>query len=131
MTDLLSQSQRRTSRTWLYLAIAGCVLVALALAVTCLVIVDKERFGSLVGPAFLPVITGGLFVGAAMLIVGAWNLPVRRTWRGFVLFFWAAVALTSPLFGLLFLLPWGLLVITLPLVGWILLTIPRAGVSNG
>jgi len=108
------------SRRGLALATAGVVLVALALVVVLLVIADKPHFGWLVGTWFLPVITGGLFVGAILVAIGAWNLPVRRTWRGVVLFVWALVALTSPLFGLMFLLPWGLLALTLPLVVWIL-----------
>lgn len=107
-------------RRWLGLATAGVVLVTLALAVVLLVLADKPHFGWMVGTWFLPMLTGGLFVGAILLLIGAWKLPARTTWRGIVLFAWALVALTSPLFGLMFLLPWGLLALSLPLVAWIL-----------
>ena len=125
MTDLTSQSRPNVRRGWLVLAIVGCLLAALAMIVVALVIIDKPHFGSLVGPAFLPVITSGLFVGAIMLAIATWNLPVRRNWRGIVLFAWALVALTSPLFGLMFLLPWGALALTLPVVVGILFNLYR------
>ena len=110
---------------WPLVATVGVILVVLALAVVCLVIVDKPHFGGLVGSSFLPIITGGIFLGAILLAVATWNLPIRKTWRGAVLFIWALVALTSPLFGYLFLLPWAVLVVTLPVVAWILFGLHR------
>lgn len=112
-------------RGWLALAMAGCALVAIALAVVFFVIVDKKHFGWLVGPLFLPVMTSGIYAGALMLLIGTWKLPVRRDWRGIVLFAWAAIALASPLFGIMFLLPWGALVVMLPVVLWILYSLYR------
>ena len=103
-------------RTWLFVAITGCAMVVLALVVVALVVADKPHFGWLVGTWFLQVITSGVMVGALVLLIAAWMLPIRKTWRGYVLMAWALVALTSPAFGLLFLLPWGVLVLMLPLV---------------
>lgn len=126
MTESIPQ-KLATPRKWLYVAMAGCALVVLTLIVVALVIVDKPRFGGLVGHSFLQVITSGIFAGAGLLLVGTWNLPRRRSWRSLVLFAWAIVALTSPLFGLLFLLPWGVLALTLPLVIFIFVTLFRGG----
>lgn len=126
MTDLVSHPRQGVHRGWLALAIAGCFLVVLTLAVVCLVLVDKPHFGWLVGSMFLPIITSGIFAGAIMLVLATWNLPVRRNWRGMVLFGWALVALTSPLFGFLFLVPWAVLVLALPVVVWILHALFRA-----
>jgi hypothetical protein len=106
-------------RRWLVLASIGVALVAVALVVVVLVIADKAHFGGLVGPAFLPILTGGIFAGAILVLIGAWKLPVPMKWR-VVLIVWALVALTSPLFGFLFLLPFGVLAFFLPAVAWIL-----------
>jgi MFS family permease len=108
-------------RRWLLAATIGCALVVLAMLVSALVLFDKPHFGSLVGTWFLPIITSGVFVGAAILLVAAWNLPERKTWRGIVLMIWALIALTSPAFGFLFLGPWTLLALSLPVVIWILI----------
>ena len=113
---LPDDARPRAHRNWLYVAIAGCALIVLAMLVVALVLVDKPHFGWLVGSAFLGTITAGVFVGAILLALATWNLPARKTWRGAVLFTWSAIALTSPLFGFLFLLPWGVLVLTLPVV---------------
>lgn len=126
MTDSLSQPRASMRRLWPVLAATGLALVLIALAVVCLVIADKPHFGNLVGPRFLPIITSGIFVGAFLLGLATWNLPVRRTWKGIVLFVWALIALTSPLFGFLFLLPWSVLVLSLPLVAWIVIGLFRA-----
>jgi hypothetical protein len=94
----------------------GCGLVVFAMAITALVVVDKPRFGWLVGTMFLPWITSGVMVGAVLLLVGAWNLPERKRWQGVTLLIWGLIALTSPAFGIMFLLPWGFLVLMLPFV---------------
>jgi uncharacterized membrane protein YiaA len=106
----------RTGRGWLIAAAVGCALVVIPMAVVALVIADKPHFGGLVGTWFVQVISSGVIAGALLVLVGAWNLPQRRSWRGIVLLAWGLVALTSPLFGFLFLLPWGIMVLTLPLV---------------
>jgi hypothetical protein len=126
MTDLASQPAGSVRRGWLILAATGVALVTIALAAIALVMLDKPHFGNLVGPSFLPAITIGIFVGAILLAIGAWGLPSQPLWRKIVLLAWAVVALTSPLFGLMFLLPLGVLVLTLPLVAWILAGFRRA-----
>ena len=120
MSDHAAEAQPavaiRPKRVWLMLTAVGCALVAVALIVVALVLVDKTHFGWLVGSLFLEVVSSGVIVGSVVLLVGAWKLPERKSWRGITLLLWGLVALTSPAFGLLFLFPWGLLALTLPLV---------------
>jgi hypothetical protein len=113
-------------RRWLMLAAIGCALVVLAMIVCALVLIDKETFGWLVGTPFLAVMASGCLVGGLLVLVGTLKLPERWTWRGIVLLVWALIALTSPAFGFLFLLPWSVLVVTLPLVIPIFVTLFRA-----
>jgi hypothetical protein len=112
-------------RRWLFLAWAGCGLVLLAMAVSGLVMFDKDDFGWMVGTWFLPIITGGVFLGAILLLVAAWKLPGRKSWRGILLIVWALIALTSPAFGYLFLAPWAVLILLLPFVIAAFVTLPR------
>jgi hypothetical protein len=119
MTDAAIDTTSRR-RLWPRVIIAGLVMVLLALATVGLVIADKRHFGTLVGWAFLPVITSGVIVGGVVMLIGTLALPARATWRGIVLIIWSLIAATSPLFGFLFLLPWGILAVTLPLVVWII-----------
>lgn len=123
----LEHSAGVSRRRWLMVATIGVGLVTLTLIVVALVIFAKEQFGDLVGPAFLPVIGSGIFAGAILLIVAAWNLPERKNnnWRAFFLMVWGLVAITSPAFGLMFLFPFGLLALTLPVVISILITFSR------
>jgi len=113
-------------RGWLILTTIGCALIVIALAVTVLVLVDKPRFGWLVGSAFLPIIASGVLFGGLAVLIGAWNLSIRKTWRGWALLAWGLVALTSPAFGIMFLLPWTVLVLMLPVVVSILISSFRA-----
>jgi hypothetical protein len=106
-------------------ATIGCALVVIAMVAVALVLFDKPHFGFLVGTWFLEVVSCGVIVGGLVLLIAAWNLPERATWRGVVLFIWALVALTSPVFGIMFLLPWALLALTLPLIIRILMTLRR------
>lgn len=115
-----------SKKSWLTLATVGCVLIVIAFIVTALVTFDKPQFGWLVGTWFLPVITSGVIIGAILILIGVFNLPERWTWRGMVLILWALIALTSPLFGIMFLLPWGVLVLTLPMVIAVLLALFRS-----
>jgi hypothetical protein len=108
------------------LAAIGCGLVVLAMAVSALVLFDKPHFGWLVDTWFLPVITSGCIVGAVLMLIGVLKLPERWTWRGIVLLVWALIALTSPIFGFLFLAPWSVLVLMLPLVIPLFVTLFRA-----
>ncbi|MEA2336766.1 MAG: hypothetical protein QOE82_773 [Thermoanaerobaculia bacterium] len=113
-------------RGWLIAATVGIVMVAITLIVSVLITFDKTHFGSLVGTWFLPIITGGVWAGALLLLVSTFALPERKTWRGIVLILWALIALTSPLFGILFLFPWAVLAITLPIVIAILVKLFRS-----
>lgn len=107
---------RAPARRWLNLTMIGCVLVLLVLLTAALVIADKETFGWLVTPIFLPAMTIGAMVGGLVMLVAAWNLPQRMKWQGILLMVWALIALTSPAFGFMFLLPWGVLIVLLPFV---------------
>lgn len=119
MTD--NPSRRR----WLMLGAIGCGFVVLAMLVSALVLVDKKHFGWMVGAPFLMIMSSGCLLGGLMLLVGTLKLPERWTWRGLVLLAWALIALTSPAFGFLFLLPWAVLVLLLPLVIPIFVTLFR------
>ena len=106
----------RPRRVWLKVTTIGCAMVVIAMIVVALVILDKEDFGWLVGSMFLPVIGSGVIIGGLVVIVGAWNLPQRKSWPGITLIVWGLIAVTSPAFGIMFLLPWGALVVLLPVV---------------
>lgn len=110
------EAATKRPRGWLLLAVAGCGFVVLAMVVSFLTLIDKPHFGWMVGRRFLMTVASGVFVGGLMLLAGAWNLPERKSWRGVTLLLWALIALTSPAMGYMFLLPWAVLVVTLPLV---------------
>lgn len=101
--------------------------MVLALLASALVMFDKPHFGWMVGTWFLPVIGSGCIVGAVLMLIGTLMLPDRWTWRGIVLLVWALIALTSPGFGYLFLLPWGVLALLLPVVIPVFVTLFRQG----
>jgi hypothetical protein len=109
-------SEARPRHGWLIAATIGVVMVTITLIVSTLITFDKPHFGFLLGTWFLPIITSGVIAGALLLLVAAIALPERKSWRGIALIVWALIALSSPAFGLLFLLPWALLAITLPIV---------------
>jgi MFS family permease len=108
-------------RGWLITATIGVALAALAMLTIALVMLDKTHFGWMVGTWFLEIISSGMIAGGLVLLVGAAFLPERKTWRGIVLLVWSLVAITSPAFGLMFLFPWGVLALSLPLIIAILL----------
>lgn len=103
-----------STRGWFRLAVLGVVLVLLGMGVTALVLLDKPHFGFLVGSYFVPVIASGVIVGALLVLAGVTGLPQRKTWRGIALILWGLIAVTSPLFGYLFLLPWAAMLLLLP-----------------
>jgi len=103
-------------RGWLIVATIGVALAALAMLTIALVMLDKTHFGWMVGTWFLEIISGGMLAGGFVLVIGAAFLPERKTWRGIVLIVWGLIAVTSPGFGLMFLFPWGLLALSLPLI---------------
>jgi MFS family permease len=113
------------TRRWVNLAMIGCGLVLLVLLTAALVLADKETFGWLVRPMFLPAMSIGAMVGALLMLVAAWNLPQRTKWQGILLMVWALIALTSPAFGFLFLAPWGVLIVLLPFVVAAFVTLRR------
>ncbi len=123
--SILNEPSIRPRRGWLIAATVGVVMVAITLIVSTLITFDKPHFGFLVGTWFLPIITSGVMAGALLLLVAAFALPERKSWRGITLIVWALIALTSPLFGLMFLLPWAVLAITLPVVIAILVALFR------
>jgi hypothetical protein len=111
-------------RRWILFAKVGLAWVIVAMIVVALVLLDKPHFGWMVGRYFSPIIASGVVAGSIMMLAGAWMLvPERKQWRGIVLLAWAFIGATSPIFGFLFLLPWSLLVVSLPLVIWILFTL--------
>ena len=112
-------------RKWLTVVTFGFVAVLLAFVVSTLVVADKAHFSWMVNAWFLPIISSGVIVGGVVMIVGTLMLPARWSWRGIVLMLWGLIALTSPVFGFLFLAPWTVLAVTAPLVIWILLTLRR------
>lgn len=103
-------------RGWVNAAIAGVVMVVLPMLLSALVVWDKPHFGWLVTWMFLPAVSIGVILGGLLLIVAGFMLPIRKTWRGITLIVWGLIAVTSPGFGIMILLPWCVLVVTLPLV---------------
>jgi hypothetical protein len=99
-------------RVWVTTAWVGCVMVVIAILAVAAVSFDKD----LVKPLFLEYVTGGVMVGGLIVFIAAWFLPDRKNWRGITLMVWGLIAVTSPWFGLLFLVPWAVVGIMLPLV---------------
>jgi hypothetical protein len=94
----------------------GVVMVVIPMLVVAAVLIDKPHFGWMVKSLFLEFISGGVMAGGLLVFIAAWFLPERKSWRGITLMLWGLIALTSPGFGLMFLLPWGLVALGLPLV---------------
>jgi MFS family permease len=103
-------------RGWLITATIGVALAALAMLTIALVMLDKKHFGWMVGTWFLETISAGMLAGGLVLVIGAAFLPERKTWRGIVVLAWGLIAFTSPAFGILFLFPWAVLALSLPLI---------------
>lgn len=104
-------------RRWLVLASIGYGLILLAIAIVCLVIVAKQQFQWLVGPPFLGTVIATIVIGGLLILVAVAMLPAeRKHWMGWAVLAWALIALTSPLFGIMFLLPWGALLLSAPLI---------------
>jgi hypothetical protein len=105
------------NRGWIITAWIGCIMVLIAIAAVAAATFDKE----LVKPLFLEFVSGGVMAGGLIVFIAAWFLPDRKTWRGITLMLWGLIAVTSPWFGLLFLVPWAVVAVALPLVMTILL----------
>jgi hypothetical protein len=106
----------RPRRGWVIAAWIGVVMVLIPILVVAAVLIDKPHFGWMVKSLFLEFISAGVMIGGLLVFLAAWFLPERKTWRGITLMLWGLIALTSPGFGLMFLLPWGLVALGLPLV---------------
>jgi hypothetical protein len=103
-------------RGWVIAAWIGVVMVLIPMLVVAAVIIDKPHFGWMVKSLFLEFISAGVMIGGLLVLLAGFFLPERKTWRGITLMLWGLIALTSPGFGLMFLLPWGLVAAALPLV---------------
>jgi hypothetical protein len=99
-------------RGWVILAWIGCIMVLIALLAVAAATFDKDLVKSL----FLEFVSGGVMAGGLIVFIAAWFLPERKTWRGITLMVWGLIAVTSPWFGLLFLVPWAVVAVMLPLV---------------
>ncbi|HEX3579567.1 MAG TPA: hypothetical protein VHY33_13465 [Thermoanaerobaculia bacterium] len=121
MSEIALNETVRPRHGWLIAAWIGVVLVLIPMLIVASVIIDKEHFGWLVQSLFLEFVSGGVMAGGLLVFIAAWFLPERKTWRGITLMLWGVIAVTSPAFGLMFLLPWGLVALMLPLVIAILL----------
>lgn len=108
-------------RGWLIAAWIGVVMVLVPILIVAAVLADKLHFGWMVKSLFVEFITAGVMIGGLLVLVSAFFLPERKSWRGIALMLWGLIALTSPRFGLMFLFPWGLVALGLPLVIAILL----------
>ena len=106
----------RPRRGWLIAAWAGCIMVLIPVLVLAAVMINKSLSDALVKSIFFEIISGGVMVGGLIVFIAAWFLPERKTWRGITLIVWGLIAMTSPWFGLLFLVPWAVVAVTLPLV---------------
>ena len=106
----------RPRHGWLTVTTIGVALSALAMLAVALVMLDKPHFGWMIGTYFLEIISAGMMVGGFLLFLSVWFLPERKSWRGITLLLWGLAALTSPAFGIVFLFPWAVLAVTLPLV---------------
>lgn len=106
----------RPRRGWVIAAWIGVVIVLIPMLVVAAVIIDKPHFGWMVKSLFLEFISAGVMIGGLLVLLAGFFLPDRKTWRGITLMLWGLIALTSPGFGMMFLLPWSLVAAALPLV---------------
>lgn len=114
MTDIaIDQNSVRPRRGWLVAAWIGFVMVLIPMLVVAAVLIGGKPQ---VPPLFLEFVSGGVMVGGLMVLIAAFFLPERKTWRGITLMIWGLIAVTSPWFGFLFFLPWAIVAIGLPLV---------------
>lgn len=115
-TSIHPAKHQRVSRSWLLLAGGGLLIITGILIIVALVTVEKTRFADLTGGEFLLTIVGGLFVGALAMLVGTLKCVTGRGWRRITLIAWALLAIGSPAFGWMIILPWLAMAISLPLV---------------
>ncbi len=111
-----------TTRKWLVVASTGYALILLALLLVGVALLAKKQFG----PPFLGSVGVLVLAGSVALESAMAALPFPRTWRTWAVILWGFIAMTSPLFGVMFLLPWGFLLLTAPIICSVLLTWFRA-----
>jgi hypothetical protein len=112
----LTEPAIRPRRGWLIAAWVGVIMVLIPMLIVAAVLIDKPHFGWMVQSLFLEFVSGGVMAGGLLVLIAAFFLPERKTWRGVTLMLWGLIALTSPGFGLMFLLPWAFVAAGLPLV---------------
>lgn len=118
-----------TQRRWMILVATGFAMVMVAIIVVCLVIIAKAQFQWLVGSAFLGSIVGLVLLGGLLMLVATFMLPDRWSWRSILVIVWSLIAVTSPLFGIMFLMPWAVLLFASPFVVMVLWQWFRAPVA--
>lgn len=111
-----SSEHQHVSRPRLALAGGGFLGTIAILVIVTLVIVDKPRFGALVGSRFLQTVVGGLLLAAVVMLFGAFTCARGYGWRKTILITWALTGLCSPAFGWIIMLPWAAMIATLPVV---------------
>ena len=116
MSEIALTESAPARRGWLIAAWIGVIMVLIALLAVAALVFDKAQFGWLEKSLFLEVVSGGVMAGGLIVFIAAWFLPERKTWRGITLMLWGLLAVTSPWFGLLFLVPWAVVAVALPLV---------------
>ena len=116
MSEIALTESAPARRGWLIAAWIGVIMVLIALLAVAALVFDKAQFGWLEKSLFLEVVSGGVMAGGLIVFIAAWFLPERKTWRGITLMLWGLLAVTSPWFGLLFLFPWAVVAVALPLV---------------
>jgi hypothetical protein len=80
----------------------------------------KDTLGGLFGGVTLSVEFFMVVGGSALTAVSIWNTSLRSTMQGRGVMAWGLLGAISPLFAYLFMLPWGLLLLSSPLVIWFL-----------
>jgi hypothetical protein len=112
--EALSAVPLQPHRRALFAATAGCVMISTVLLLAALAIWFKPQFGGMVGPWFLPGMSVLVLAGALLVMFGAWKLRSRGGWQWIALLVWGAIALSSPAFGIMFMLPLGVIFVLLP-----------------
>ena len=118
MTDMISNAPAVPAprRLWLRVASIGVAFSIVTMIACALIVADKARFGFLVNEWFLPIIWSGVTVGGILVFIAGLMLPRKMNWRVMILIIWGLIAITAPLFGIMFLGPWCVLAAMLPFV---------------
>jgi uncharacterized membrane protein len=124
MAEVAAAAPAQTKRISLKIALAGFVLTCLGMIVTA-IITTRTNIAWLAW-AFYPGAATGVLAGGLVMLIGSIGAPERKSWRGMTLIAWSLLTVVSPLAGIYwYLVPWGILAITTPLVIWIFVTLFR------